>query len=126
VADGTGARALEVRGLTAGYGHLAVVHDVGFSVGRGEIVGLLGRNGAGKTTTIMAVGGFLGRYAGEVKVAGVVLDGPPYRRTRTHLGIVVDRAFVMNKGVIRAELPGSDLTAREAEIERIYLGGIDE
>jgi hypothetical protein len=39
---------------------------------------------------------------------------------------VVDRALVMNEGAIRAEVPGSDLTAREAEIERIYLGGIDE
>jgi hypothetical protein len=28
--------------------------------------------------------------------------------------------------VIRAEIPGSDLAAREAEIERIYLGGVDE
>ena len=36
---------------------------------------------------------------------------------------VVDRALIMNEGTIRAEFPGSELTARETEIERIYLGG---
>jgi branched-chain amino acid transport system ATP-binding protein len=39
---------------------------------------------------------------------------------------VVDRALIMNEGVIRAEIPRSELAAREAEIERIYLGGVDE
>jgi branched-chain amino acid transport system ATP-binding protein len=39
---------------------------------------------------------------------------------------VVDRALIMNEGLICAELPGGELTAREAEIERIYLGGVDE
>ena len=62
--------ALEVQGLTAGYGALAVIHDVSFRVAPGEIVGLLGRNGAGKTTTLLAIAGFLGRYQGEVLVDG--------------------------------------------------------
>ena len=51
--------ALQVRGLTAGYGSLSVIHDVGFSVSRGQVVGLLGRNGAGKTTTLRMVSGLL-------------------------------------------------------------------
>ena len=39
---------------------------------------------------------------------------------------VVDRALIMNEGVIRVEMPGSELGSREGEIERIYLGGVDE
>ena len=50
---------LEVRGLAKRYAKVRAVHDVSFSVGRGEIVGLLGRNGAGKTTTLNMVLGVL-------------------------------------------------------------------
>jgi branched-chain amino acid transport system ATP-binding protein len=234
--NGESAKALEVRGLTAGYGSLAVIHGVDLSVEHGEIVGLLGRNGAGKTTTLMAIAGFLGRYGGRVLTDGELLRGPAYKRTRKEIGIVlegrsvfpsltvrqnlglagvdldealelfpelrpklplrggllsggeqqmlalartvgrhpvvllidelsfglaptvceriferlravakttsvgvllveqhihyaasvVDRALVMNEGVIRAQIPGSELAARELEIERIYLGGVDE
>ena len=65
--------ALDVHDLTAGYGSLAVVHEVSLHVDHGEIVGLLGRNGAGKTTTLMAIAGFLGRYGGDVLVEGTPL-----------------------------------------------------
>src|ERR1700744_1298581 len=82
--------ALRVRGLTAGYGGLSVVHDIGLSVDHGEVVGLLGRNGAGKTTTLMAIAGFLGQSAGTVYVDGEELRGPSYRRCRAHLGLVVE------------------------------------
>ena len=82
--------ALEVQGLTAGYGALAVIHDVTFRVASGEIVGLLGRNGAGKTTTLLAIAGFLGEYQGAVLVDGRPLDGPSYRRARGRVGIVLE------------------------------------
>jgi branched-chain amino acid transport system ATP-binding protein len=82
--------ALEVQRLTAGYGPLAVIHDVSFRVASGEIVGLLGRNGAGKTTTLLAIAGFLGKYQGDVLVDGQALDGPSYRRARGRVGIVLE------------------------------------
>ncbi|MDV8010125.1 ABC transporter ATP-binding protein [Rhodococcus sp. IEGM 1241] len=46
---------LEVRGLSARYGQLPVLHGVDLSVEQGEIVILLGANGAGKTTTLRAL-----------------------------------------------------------------------
>ena len=41
---------LEVSDLSRSYGDFVAVDDVSFSIGTGEIVGLLGHNGAGKTT----------------------------------------------------------------------------
>jgi branched-chain amino acid transport system ATP-binding protein len=46
---------LEVRGLTARYGAVEVLHGVEFDVKRGEVVVVLGANGAGKTTTLRAI-----------------------------------------------------------------------
>jgi ABC-2 type transport system ATP-binding protein len=52
------------------YGSTTVVHDVSFTVARGEIVGFLGPNGAGKTTTMRMIAGFTAATSGRVLVAG--------------------------------------------------------
>jgi len=50
---------LEVARLQAAYGPAQVLFDVGFRVGAGEVVTLLGRNGMGKTTTITTIMGLM-------------------------------------------------------------------
>ena len=70
---------LATRGLTAGYGGVAVVHDLDITVGAGEVVALLGANGAGKTTTLLAISGLAATLAGEVTIADPA-GGPPTRR----------------------------------------------
>ena len=56
VADGRAA--IEVVGLRKAYGGRAVLRDVSFGVGAGEIFALLGPNGAGKTTTVEIIEGY--------------------------------------------------------------------
>jgi branched-chain amino acid transport system ATP-binding protein len=82
--------ALEVSGLSAGYGSLEVVHDLTFKVGAGEVVGMIGRNGTGKTTTMLAIAGYLPDVRGSALVGGRPLRGPAFRRTRQQLGIVLE------------------------------------
>jgi ABC-2 type transport system ATP-binding protein len=48
----------------------SIIHDVSFSVGKGEIVGFLGPNGAGKTTTMRMIAGFTTATSGRITVAG--------------------------------------------------------
>ena len=60
---------LEVDGLHAGYGPIEVLHGLDFTVGRGEVVVILGANGAGKTTTMRAISGTIGRR-GTVRLDG--------------------------------------------------------
>src|SRR6516164_9296229 len=114
MAEETAGAALEVRGLTAGYGSLAVIHDVSFSVAPGEIVGLLGRNGAGKTTTLLAIAGFLGRYGGEVLAGGAPLTGPAYRRSRGKIGIVLEGRSVFGSLTVRQNLALAGVSVDEA------------
>jgi ABC-2 type transport system ATP-binding protein len=52
------------------YGSTTIIHDLSFTVERGEIVGFLGPNGAGKTTTMRMIAGFTAATSGRVTVAG--------------------------------------------------------
>jgi branched-chain amino acid transport system ATP-binding protein len=58
---------LRVEGLQASYGRGQALFDVRLSVGRGELVTLLGRNGMGKTTTIRSIMGLVPRRWGTIE-----------------------------------------------------------
>jgi len=64
------APALTAENLSAWYGAAQVLYDVSFTIGRGEVVALMGRNGAGKSTTMKAVMGLMARRSGMVRVNG--------------------------------------------------------
>ena len=59
---------LEALHLGKSYGTRAVVSDLSFTVGAGEIVGLLGPNGAGKSTTVAMLCGLVAPDRGQVRV----------------------------------------------------------
>ena len=46
---------LEIKGLSAGYGSLRVIHDLDLIIETGERVGIVGLNGHGKTTLFYAI-----------------------------------------------------------------------
>ena len=77
---------LRVTNLHAFYGESHVLHGVDFSVGRGEVVTLLGRNGSGRTTTLRAILGLVGRRTGSIVVNGRETIGLPTHRI-VHLGV---------------------------------------
>lgn len=76
-ATGTTQPVLRVDGLTVHAGELGLLHDVTFSVDRGQRVGIIGASGSGKTLTCMAIAGLLPpelSVQGSVRLAGFDQD----------------------------------------------------
>jgi branched-chain amino acid transport system ATP-binding protein len=81
--------ALELRGLSAGYGRIEVVHDIDLVVPAGSVVALLGPNGAGKTTTLAAIAGTIPLMSGDLLLDGQSIRGlSTYERTRRGIVLV--------------------------------------
>jgi branched-chain amino acid transport system ATP-binding protein len=66
---------LELEDMSAGYHRRAVVYDISFTVGKGEIIAILGHNGAGKTTTLKTAFGLLKPLSGSVRYDGKDVSG---------------------------------------------------
>ncbi len=66
---------LEIKGLSAGYGKIKVLHEVSLSIREGEIVSVIGANGAGKTTLLKTICGLVRASAGSVSFDGRPLLG---------------------------------------------------
>ena len=61
---------LTVQDLNSHYGPAHILFDVGFEVGEGEVVALLGRNGAGKSTTFRSIVGLVAQRSGRIIFEG--------------------------------------------------------
>jgi branched-chain amino acid transport system ATP-binding protein len=68
---------LDVTGLTAGYGGVAVLHEVDLTVRAGTICAVLGANGAGKTTLLRTLSGLVRPTAGRIIFDGAELRDVP-------------------------------------------------
>ncbi len=66
---------LTVKGLSAGYGPLTVLHDLDFHVQAGERVAIVGLNGHGKTTLFRAISGLTGWQRGSIRLLGREIGG---------------------------------------------------
>lgn len=75
-AGDSGKAILWVEELVIGYGKKQVLNGVSLSVGRGEVVALIGHNGAGKSTLLKAVFGLIPIWSGQVRLEEAVLSEP--------------------------------------------------
>lgn len=73
---------IEVSDLTKRYGSFTAVHPLSFSVGPGEVLGLVGPNGAGKTSTLRCLAGIVPASSGTIRIAGHDLGADPIAAKR--------------------------------------------
>jgi branched-chain amino acid transport system ATP-binding protein len=117
---------LDVRGVDVFYGDVQVLWDLSFSVGKGEVVALIGANGAGKSTTLKAISGILKPRRGEITYQGSSLASvEPFRLVEIGLVHVPEarRLFVemsVEENLDLGALRGEARKKREQTKEQVF------
>jgi branched-chain amino acid transport system ATP-binding protein len=95
---------LDIQDLHAYYGKSHVLHGVQFSVGKGEIVALLGRNGSGRSTTAKAIMGLV-ESTGSVNWQGKpILGKKPFEIAHLGIGHVPENRDIFPKLTVHQNL----------------------
>lgn len=123
---------ITVNNLSKAYGAVQALHDVGFHIGAGEIVGLLGPNGAGKTTLIKILTGYLQPDSGQATIDGLdVLTHP--LEVQARIGYLPENAPLYPELSVQAylkmmadlrQVPPEQLQARISEA--VFATGLSE
>jgi peptide/nickel transport system ATP-binding protein len=132
--DSSEAALLEVRGLVVDYGRTRAVDGVDLTIGRGEIVALVGQSGSGKTTLARTIMGLRKPSSGRVIFDGaeVPLRGKALKAFRRQVQLVLqDPASALNprhkvldavaEGLRVHGLPGDEESLVTAAVERAEL-----
>lgn len=111
---------IETNGLTKRYGDVVALGDVGVTVRRGDIFGIVGDNGAGKTTLFKLLCGLAFPTAGELRLLGAHAPRDLERQRARTGSIIESPGFYPNLSVgrnleccrIRKGVPGKDAVGR--------------
>ena len=112
----------DVRNLSAAYGQSEVLHGVDLSVGRGEIVVLVGRNGMGKSTLMKSLIGVMPARSGQIMVDGVNVTAlPSHRRVASGLAYVPQGRQIFGTMTVKENIEtGLIVTGRSDVPNEIY------
>jgi len=117
---------LEVKGLRVSYGGINAVKGIDFTVGKGELVTLIGANGAGKTTTLKALAGLLRPAAGHIYYNGEDITArPAFELVRLGLALVPEGRGVFGRLTVEENLAMGAYNRRDAagiaaDFDRVY------
>jgi ABC-2 type transport system ATP-binding protein len=87
---------LELQDIHAYYGNIRALKGVSLSVGRGEVVTLIGSNGAGKTTTLRIATGLLRPDGGQVWVDGIDVWADPVA-AKARIGVLPEELALFER-----------------------------
>ena len=108
---------LTIQGLRAGYGKIEVLHDVGVTIERGQIVTLIGANGAGKTTLLKTISGLIRPTAGTIEFDSQnIARRPPHKIVGLGLSQVPEGRAILKRMTVLDNLRMGAFTRRDSEI----------
>jgi branched-chain amino acid transport system ATP-binding protein len=117
---------LSVEKLNAFYGQVQILHDIDLTVGKGQIVALVGANAAGKSTLMFSLAGLRTTCTGRISIEDQRIEAlPAYERVLHGLVLVPERRrlFPFMTVLENLELGAYSLVARPSRketIEEIY------
>ena len=107
------------------YDDFVAVRDLGFTVGAGQIVGLVGANGAGKTTTLRAITGILRPTSGTIRINGCDIEKEPVA-AKQQFAYIPDTIHPYDLLTVTEHLHFIALAYRIENAERKYAALLDE
>ncbi|SDM45973.1 phosphonate transport system ATP-binding protein [Cryobacterium flavum] len=141
VTTGSASRAepvIDVSNITKTFGETTALNDVSLTVGRGEIVVLLGLSGSGKSTLLRHLDGLDRPDSGSVTVLGAAvssLKGRPLRALRGQVGFVFQQfelvgsltvlENVLTGALFRVRGPRLGLWGYRRDLKLAALGHLD-
>ena len=111
---------IKVEHLEAGYPGVAVLHDVNFSVRRGEVFALLGGSGCGKSTIMKHLIGLNPALGGRVNVAGLEMNRANRARILRKIGVMYQSGALFGSMSVleNVMLPLEEFTRLPADARR--------
>ena len=122
--------AISLVGVHKHYCKVHAVDGVDLSVQRGELLGLIGHNGAGKSTLFKMMLGLVAATAGDIRVAGALVQGRDFRAVRRRVGylpenlVLYDNLTALETLRFFAKLKGVDTASCPAMLEQVGLGDV--
>ena len=117
---------LEFKGINTYYGDLHVLKDVDYTIGKGEIISLLGGNACGKSTTMKTIMGVVRAARGTVTYEGQEINGlATSERVRRGIAPVLEARRLFPRMTVYENLEMGAYTQPrgaqfEEDIERVY------
>jgi urea transport system ATP-binding protein len=109
----------EVRNLSAAYGQSEVLHGIDLSVGRGEIVALVGRNGMGKSTLMKSLIGVMPSRSGQITVDGINVTAlPTHRRVASGLAYVPQGRQIFGTMTVKENIETGLVVTGKSDVPR--------
>ena len=107
--------------VSAGYGGVPVLKDIGFQVADGEMVAIFGHNGAGKTTLMRCAVGDMTEVSGQITWHGdAIIPKAVHRNVRLGIGFVPQGHNVFRELTVRRNLMIAGLHHPDVDVEDIY------
>mmetsp|Transcript_31687 Transcript_31687/g.48508 ORF Transcript_31687/g.48508 Transcript_31687/m.48508 type:complete len:173 (-) Transcript_31687:370-888(-) len=94
-----------------------VLHDLSFSVGRGEKIGIVGRTGAGKSTICLSITRLVEIFQGSISIDGINIQSLSLEQLRARITVIPQDPTLFT-GTLRFNLD-PDSKASDAEIKRL-------
>ncbi len=113
------------KNISFGYGEKRVLHDIDFTIPRGQIVAVVGPSGVGKTSLVNLLPRFYDVSSGEVLVDGVNVKDVTIESLRRQIGIVTQETVLFNDTIAsniaygRSKTPISEIE-RAAKVANCY------
>lgn len=104
---------IELDEVSKRFAGVDAVKDLSFSIGQGEVIGLLGHNGAGKTTTMKMILGLEAATSGNVRVLGCDPQTSAFQQAKYQIG------FLPENVAFYGQLTGREVLAYFAKLKKV-------